>query len=71
MRDLNRRGGIGLFGGAVAWPLAARGQQTAMPVVGFLNHGAPETSVQLVAAFRKGLSEAGFVEVQNVAIETQ
>jgi ABC transporter substrate binding protein len=58
-----------LSASAVPWPLVARAQQPAMPVVGYLNLGPPETSAATVAAFRKGLSEAGYVEGQNVAIE--
>jgi putative ABC transport system substrate-binding protein len=58
-----------LGGGAVAWPLAARSQKPAAPVVGYLYPGSSETSAQFVAAFRKGLNETGFVEGQNVAIE--
>jgi len=58
-----------LGGAAVAWPLAARAQQPAVPVVGFLSSRAPEDSKHLVAAFRRGLAEGGFVEGQNVAIE--
>src|SRR5262249_27999616 len=56
-------------GAAVAWPLAARAQQAAMPVVGFLRSTSAAGSEQLVAALRQGLKEAGFVEGQDVAID--
>src|SRR5215472_789388 len=56
-------------GSALAWPLAARAQQAAMPIIGFLHSGSPEQNGQRLAAYRKGLSDAGFVEGKNAAIE--
>jgi putative ABC transport system substrate-binding protein len=66
---MRRRELITLLGGAAAWPLAAHSQQPALPVVGYLTAGTPEVSVNAVTAFRKGLSETGFVEGRNVTIE--
>ncbi len=66
---MRRRDIIPLIGSVVAWPLTARAQQPAMPVVGFLGLTSPEAFTALTAAFKQGLSEAGFLERQNVAIE--
>jgi putative ABC transport system substrate-binding protein len=66
---IRRREFISLLGGATAWPLAARAQQAAMPVIGFMSTLSPASISKPVAGFHQGLREAGYVEGQNVAIE--
>jgi len=66
---VNKREFITLLGGATAWPLAARAQQPAMPVVGFLDQRSPDASEDFLRPFRQGLKDTGYVERESVAIE--
>src|SRR5262249_15013340 len=70
---MRRREFIKLIGGSVAtaWPLAARAQQQAMPVIGFISSRSQKQSTTVVDAFRQGLGDLGYVEGQNVAVEYQ
>src|SRR5262245_56809879 len=66
---VRRRDFITLLGGAAAWPLAAHAQQAAMPVIGYLNNGSPESDVPRLTGVRRGLSQTGYIEGRNLVIE--
>ena len=66
---MRRRDFISILGSAAAWPLVARGQQAALPVIGYLHSASPEPYSFMMAAFRHGLAEAGYVDGQNVTID--
>ena len=66
---MRRREFITLLGGAATWPLAARAQQPALPVVGFVSGNAADAVSRELAAFRKGLNETGIIEGQNATVE--
>ena len=69
MFGMGRREFVALLGGAVVWPLAARAQQPAMPVIGYLNNGSPESDASRLTGLRRGLNEIGYVEGRNFVIE--
>ena len=66
---MRRRAFISLLGGAAAWPLAARAQQAALPVIGYLNFGSPESDALRLTGLQRGLSQTGYVEGRNLVIE--
>jgi putative tryptophan/tyrosine transport system substrate-binding protein len=69
MGTMRRREFLSVLAGTAAWPIAARAQQPAIPVIGFLHQGSPDQNIERLATFRKGLGQAGFVEGQNITIE--
>jgi len=68
---MRRRDFISVLGGTAAWPFGIRAQQPSLPVIGYLSSRSPTDSAHIVAAFRQGLNEAGFVDNQNVKIESR
>ena len=66
---MRRRQFIAALGGAAMWPLQLRAEQSAKPIIGYLSGRSPDNSADIVAAFRQGLKEAGFVDGANAAIE--
>src|SRR5258707_15177277 len=66
---MRRRDFLGVLGGTAGWPLTARAQQPAIPVIGFLHSQSPDGYTAVLAGFRQSLKEAGYVEGQNVAIK--
>jgi putative ABC transport system substrate-binding protein len=66
---IGRRKFLATLGGGAAWPLAARAQQAAMPVIGYLNNGSPESDTHRLTGLRRGLNQTGYVEGRNLVIE--
>jgi putative ABC transport system substrate-binding protein len=66
---IRRREFIALLGGAATWPLAARSQQAALPVIGFLNSASPDAFAPYVGGFLQGLRDGGYIDEQNVKVE--